>query len=78
MVNPKAANSFPRMSKDECLLFKVYDKKADGPRFVFHTAFADPSTPAAAPPRKSLEVRTAAGRRLPAATVIALRAPGPW
>ena len=50
-------HSFPRMTKDECLLFKVYDKKEDGPRFVFHTAFDDPDTPADAPPRRSIEVR---------------------
>ncbi|KAL3920686.1 MAG: hypothetical protein SGPRY_005165 [Prymnesium sp.] len=51
---------YPWMTKDECLIFKVYDKKADGPRFVFHTAFDDPQTPAAAPPRKSIEVRAIA------------------
>ena len=48
---------YPRMEKDECLVFKVYDKKEDGPRFVFHTAFSDPSSPPDAPPRKSIEVR---------------------
>ena len=48
---------FPRMTKDECLVFKVYDKKEEGPRFVFHTAFDDPDTPADAPPRRSIEVR---------------------
>ena len=26
---------YPRMTKDECLVFKVYDKKPDGTRFVF-------------------------------------------
>ena len=41
-------------------MFKVYDKKADGPRFVFHTAFDDPMTPANPPPRKSIEVRAIA------------------
>ena len=51
---------YPRQTKDECLVFKVYDKKEDGPRFVFHTAFADPLTPADAPPRKSIEVRAIA------------------
>jgi len=51
---------FPQMSKDECLVFKVYDKKADGPRFVFHTAFDDPSSAPDAPPRKSVEVRAIA------------------
>ena len=49
------------MAKDECLLCKVYDKSEDGrPRFVFHTAFDDPSSPPYAPPRKSIEVRTIA------------------
>lgn len=48
---------YPQMTKDECLIFKVYDKKVDGPRFVFHTAFDDPRTPANAPPRRSIEVR---------------------
>jgi hypothetical protein len=51
---------YPRMVKDECLLFKVYDKKADGPRFVFHTAFDEPGTPADAPARRSIEVRAIA------------------
>jgi len=52
---------YPRQVKDECLVFKVYDKKEDGPRFVFHTAFDEPSDPNAhgdlPPPRKSIEVR---------------------
>jgi len=48
---------YPQMRKDEALVFKVYDKKEDGPRFVFHTAFTDPSSPADAPQRKSIEVR---------------------
>ena len=51
---------YSRMRKDECLVFKVYDKKEDGPRFVFHTAFDDPSTPPDAPARKSIEVRAIA------------------
>merc|ERR1712159_325631 len=51
---------YPTMTKDEALVFKVYDKKEDGPRFVFHTAFDDPSSPADAPPRKSIEVRAIA------------------
>ena len=41
---------YSRQTKDECLVFKVYDKKEDGPRFVFHTAFDDPHTPASSPP----------------------------
>jgi len=52
--------AYSRMAQDECLVFKVYDKKQDGPRFVFHTAFDDPSSPPDAPPRKSIEVRAIA------------------
>lgn len=51
---------YPEMTGDECLVFKVYDKHEDGPRFVFHTAFDDPTTPTDAPPRKSIEIRTIA------------------
>lgn len=51
---------YPKMEKDECLIFKVYDKKVDGPRFVFHTAFDDPLSPADPPPRKSIETRAIA------------------
>ena len=51
---------YPEMAKDEVLLFKVYDKKEDGPRFVFHTAFSDPRTPEDAPPRRSVEIRAIA------------------
>jgi len=53
--------SYRHMTKDECLVFKVYDKKEDGgPRFVFHTAFTDPDSPPDAPPRRSIEVRAIA------------------
>merc|ERR1712216_98165 len=51
---------YPAMEQEECLVFKVYDKKEDGPRFVFHTAFEDPRTPGDAPPRMSIECRTIA------------------
>ncbi len=51
---------YPRMTKDECLIFKVFDNQEDGPRFVFHTAFDEPSTPSDAPPRRSVEVRAIA------------------
>lgn len=51
---------YPQMTKDECMVFKVYDKKEDGPRFVFHTAFNDPLSTADAPPRRSIECRTVA------------------
>lgn len=51
---------FPQQTRDECLVFKVYDQDYSGPRFVFHTAFDDPLTPEEAPPRMSIEVRTIA------------------
>mmetsp|Transcript_24957 Transcript_24957/g.70279 ORF Transcript_24957/g.70279 Transcript_24957/m.70279 type:complete len:455 (+) Transcript_24957:91-1455(+) len=51
---------FPRMTKDECLIFKVYDKKEDGPRFCFHTAFDDPLTTPSSPARQSIEIRSIA------------------
>ncbi len=49
---------FPNMRRDEALIFKVYDSATDGPaRFTAHTSFADPNTPAGAPPRESIEMR---------------------
>lgn len=52
---------FPRMRRDEAIVFKVYDSEKDGrARFTPHTSFEDPSTPAGAPPRQSIEVRTLA------------------
>ena len=49
---------FPRMRRDEALVFKVYDSEKDGrARFTPHTSFQDPSTPAGAPPRQSIEAR---------------------
>jgi hypothetical protein len=49
---------FPRMVRDEALLIKCFDSATDGrARLAVHTAFADPTTPAAAPPRESIEVR---------------------
>jgi hypothetical protein len=49
---------FPRMRRDEALVFKVYDSLADGrARFTPHTSFDDPSTPPGAPPRQSIEAR---------------------
>jgi hypothetical protein len=50
---------FPEMTVDEALLLKCYDSAADGrTRFGPHTAFLDPTTPADAPPRESIELRT--------------------
>jgi hypothetical protein len=51
---------YPKMTKDECLIFKVYDKAEDGPRFVFHTAFDDPQTTESSPARQSIEIRSIA------------------
>jgi hypothetical protein len=50
---------FPRMRRDEALVFKVYDSETDGrSRFTPHCSFVDPTTPAGAPPRQSIEMRT--------------------
>mmetsp|Transcript_31083 Transcript_31083/g.48690 ORF Transcript_31083/g.48690 Transcript_31083/m.48690 type:complete len:729 (-) Transcript_31083:24-2210(-) len=49
---------YPQMRSDESLIFTVYDRKLEGPRFVFHTAFDDPASPEDAPPRMSIEART--------------------
>lgn len=52
---------FPAMERDEVILIKGYDSRTDGrARFTPHTAFEDPTTPADAPPRESIEVRTLA------------------
>jgi hypothetical protein len=49
---------FPEMRRDEALVFKVYDSETDGrARFTPHTSFVDPTSPANAPPRQSIEVR---------------------
>jgi len=49
---------FPEMRRDEALVFKVFDSKTDGrARFTAHTSFVDPTTPAGAPPRESIEMR---------------------
>jgi len=51
---------YPNQTKDECLVFKTYDKKEDGPRFCFHTAFNDPRTTPDSPTRRSIEIRAIA------------------
>jgi hypothetical protein len=49
---------FPRMRRDEALVFKVYDSETDGrARWGGHSSFDDPTTPANAPPRESIEIR---------------------
>ncbi|MEX2454430.1 MAG: CmcJ/NvfI family oxidoreductase [Rhodospirillaceae bacterium] len=52
---------FPRMARDEALVFKVFDSALDGrARFTAHSAFVDPSSPRDAAPRESIEMRTIA------------------
>jgi hypothetical protein len=48
----------PRMTRDEVLMFRCYDSQEQGARFVSHAAFADPTAPADALPRESIELRT--------------------
>lgn len=49
---------FPALERHEAILIKCYDSKTDGrARFSLHTAFDDPTTPANAPPRESIETR---------------------
>lgn len=49
---------FPRMRRDEALIFKVYDSAKDGrARWSAHASFDDPTSPEAAPPRESIEIR---------------------
>jgi hypothetical protein len=50
----------PRMTTDEALLIKCYDSRTDVARFTAHSAFTDPTTPADAEPRASIEIRTVA------------------
>jgi hypothetical protein len=50
---------FPDMQRDEAVLIKCYDSARDGrARFSLHAAFEDPTSPADAPPRESIEIRT--------------------
>ena len=49
---------FPRMERNEALVFKVFDSDASKPsRFTAHSAFDDPATPPNAPSRESIETR---------------------
>lgn len=49
---------FSRMTADEALLIKTYDSADDGrAKFSVHTAFDDPTAPADATPRESIETR---------------------
>ncbi len=50
---------FPQMHRDEALFIKCFDSAEEGyARFAAHTAFEDPTSPANAPPRESIELRT--------------------
>lgn len=50
-----------RMEPDEVLFIKCFDSATDGrARFTAHGAFEDPTTPAGARPRESIEARTLA------------------
>ncbi len=50
---------FPQMRSDEAVLIRCFDSARQGAaRFSAHGAFDDPQTPADAPPRESIEVRT--------------------
>jgi hypothetical protein len=50
---------FPHMTRDEALVFKVFDSDATKPsRFTAHSSFDDPTSPPNAPARESIETRT--------------------
>ena len=50
---------FPKMTRDEALVFKVFDSATDGrARFTAHSAFSDPASSENAFPRESIEMRT--------------------
>jgi hypothetical protein len=52
---------FPRMRREEALVFKVFDSQKEGvARWTAHTAFEDPTSPPNARPRESIEIRTLA------------------
>jgi hypothetical protein len=52
---------FPRMRREEALVFKVYESLTDGrARWTAHSAFDDPTSPPDARPRESIEIRTLA------------------
>jgi hypothetical protein len=47
-----------RMEPGEVFAFKLYDSDPARPQWTGHTAINDPETPADAPPRQSMEIRT--------------------
>jgi len=49
---------YPAMQMDEALVFKTFDSAEDGrTRFTPHSSCKDPTAPADAPPRESIETR---------------------
>jgi hypothetical protein len=52
---------FPRMRREEALVFKTYESLKDGrARWTAHTAFHDPTAMPGARPRESIEIRALA------------------
>ena len=52
---------FPAMTRNEAIVFKTFDSARDGrARFTAHSSFDDPTSPAGAPGRESIEIRTLA------------------
>ena len=52
---------FPHMERNEAVVFKTFESEKDGrARWTLHCAFDDPDTPADAPHRESIEMRTLA------------------
>jgi hypothetical protein len=51
---------FSKMQADEVILLKCFDSAPECARFAAHSAFDDPTSPADAPVRESIEVRTLA------------------
>ena len=50
---------FPNMQRNEAVFLKGYDSMEDGrARFTAHTGLDDPTSPADAPARESIEIRT--------------------
>jgi len=50
----------PGMQPQEVLAFKLFDSNPDAVQFTAHSAFDDPTAPADAAPRQSIEIRTIA------------------
>ncbi|NND50106.1 MAG: methyltransferase [Rhizobiales bacterium] len=50
---------FPKMTRDEALVFKVYDSDTSSQsRWTAHSAFHNPAASEGAPPRESMEIRS--------------------